>query len=226
MQSRNAALEPLIDSISYHRYDAPQPTTTEIAAILTAAAAHNHPTSMMEMIGATHLTLYDDLIFGHNSRWEQFTVAFPYTGATDNGEAYFQVNTSTWAVTLGTRTKYLRHYARYIRPGAIMKGVTNSSGNFAGVPFMNRNGRYVVPIKCTTSGTIDVVGLPAGTYEIRYTTGNGTSAPSAYDQVITSQTITSGQNVSFTMPGAGVVTVFDTNFMVAGGQSGMFFAAG
>jgi hypothetical protein len=88
-----------------------------------------------------------------------------------------------------------------------MKGVTNASGTFKGVPFRNANGKYVVPIKCTSGGRITVDGLPAGTYAITYTTG------SSYNVSLPAQTIPTGGWVTFNMPAAGVVTVYETGYL-------------
>lgn len=211
MKTANASVTALMDQVSYHLYvnmDASQRNT-----LRTNAEGDGNSPMMGELIAATHLTCYEDLIEARVNAWQQYTLAFPYTGWTETGSEYFEVNQSTWVVTMNPRTKYLRSYFKYIRLNAVMKGVTNSDANFKGVPFLNANGTYVVPIKCLASGTINVKSLPAGTYGIRYTTGDGTAAPSAFDTALANQTITAGQDVSFSMPAAGVVTVFDINFM-------------
>ena len=211
MQTANASALGLMNIVSYHRYTAP--SNAQLNTLRDNAESDGNTTAMLEYIGADIDDLYADLIEARNSMWQQFTVAYPESFQTDNGAQYFIVNRTTWAVTLGERTKYLRHYFKYIRRGAVMKGVTNSSSSYTGIPFENANGKWAVPIRCVGSGDIDVVGLPAGTYGIRYTLGNGTSAPSSYDQALSNQTISAGQDVSFTMPGAGVVTVFDVDYM-------------
>jgi hypothetical protein len=76
-------------------------------------------------------------------------------------------------------------------------------------------GKYAVVVKCASSQTINVKDLPAGTYGIRYTTGDGSTTPSAYFQTIANQTIGVGEDVSFSMPGAGVVTVFDVDYLTS-----------
>ena len=210
----NATAAGYIDEYSYHRYGTP-PTTGEIASLRAKAVTDGKNTAMLEFIGADIDDLVDDLNHGRCSRWAQYTMGYPLASVgSDTGGQYFLIGDAPgYAVTMGERTKYLRHFTKYIRPGAVMKGVTNSSGTYVGLPFENANGKWVVPIRCVGSGDIDVVGLPAGTYGIRYTLGNGTSAPSSYDQALSNQTISAGQDVSFTMPGAGVVTVFDVDYM-------------
>lgn len=208
-----------IDIVSYHRYGTSD-SDTNIGTLTTAAQSHGASLGMTEggadgSGAANHLQLYSDLNIGYNTLWQQFTIAVP--NESDNGSQYFIVSSPYTSVSLGERTKYLRQYMKFIRPGAVRKGVTNSNSNYVGTPFVNPNGKYVVPIWCKAAGsypqTITVSGLPAGTYGIKYTTGDGTSAPTAYDQNLTNQTITAGQNVSFSMPGQGVVTVYDINYL-------------
>lgn len=211
MQTANASALALMDVVSYHRYTAP--SGAQLNTLRDNAEADGNTTAMLEYIGADIDDLVADLIEARNSMWQQFCCAYPESFQTDNGAQYFIVNRTSWVVTLGERTKYLRHFFKYIRRGAVMKGVMNSSGTYTRIPFRNANGKWAVPIRCVGSGDIDVVGLPAATYGIRYTLGNGTSAPSSYDQPLSNQTIADGQDVSFTMPGAGVVTVFDVDYM-------------
>lgn len=214
IETANATAYSYIDELSYHRYD-PAPTTGELSSLRTKALADGKNTAMLEYIGADMFDLYEDLRYARCSSWQQYTMAYLLSEAgSDNGGQYFLIGGSpTYAVTMAERTKYLRHFIKYIRPNAVMKGVTNSSVNYEGVVFQNPNGTYVVVVKCNGAGDIDIVGLPAGTYEIRYTLGNGTSAPSSYDQAFSNQTITEGQDVSFSMAGQGVVTIFNTNYM-------------
>lgn len=211
MKAANASVIPLMKQVAYHRYV--NIDNTNLATLASNAEADGISTAMLEWIGATADTLYDDITTGHNSSWQQYTIAFPNNAdpQNDDGGAYFTVSTTSWAVSLGKRSTYLRHFMKYIRKGAIMKGVTNS-GSSKGVPFVNSNGAYVVPIKAVAE-SITVSGLPAGTYGIRYTTGVASNAPSAYDQALSDQTITTGQDVTFTMPAAGYATVYDVNYM-------------
>lgn len=212
MKTANASVTALLDELPYHRYGG---TNTDVATFQSAAAADGNTTAMLEYISADANTLYDDLTIGLNSSWQQYTITFPYSGSSGSGGQYIYVNETTWAVSLNARTKFLRQYFRYIRRGAVMKGVTNKSSAALGVPFANANGTYIVPIKCSVASNFDVIGLPAGTYCIRYTTGTVSSAPSAYDTALTTQTISTGGAVRVAMPAAGIVTVFDGSYRPA-----------
>lgn len=209
MKSANASVTPLLDELPYHRYHG---TNADVAAFQAAALADGKTTAMLEYISAGAGLLYDDLTIGHNSSWQQFTVTFPYPGSLGDGGQYFFVDSTTYAVSYNEPTKYLRSFMKYVRNGAVMKSVTNTGGTSFGVPFVNSNGTYVVPIK-SGGDVITVAGLPNGTYGIRYTTGNGASAPSAYDQALANQTVSGGSNVVFTMPAAGYATVYNVNYM-------------
>lgn len=210
-----------ISEVSRHRYGT-QPDDTTLIALRTEVEADGKFSSMLESGAGVASNgnaidgLLKDLEVGRVSAWQQFTIAYRSLGGTitDDANQYFLIGDSPgFDVTMCTRTKYIRHVTKYVRAGAVMKSVTNSDSNYKGYVFENANGTIVVVGKCTTSGAIDVVSLPAGTYQIRYTLGNGVANPSAYDQALSNQTISGGQNVSFTMPGEGVFTVFDTNYI-------------
>ena len=209
MKTANASVTALLDGIPYHRYGG---TNTDVANIKTAAEADGNSPEMLEYISASADDLYDDLTIGHNSSWQQFTVTFPYSGSAGSGGQYFYTNLTGWAVSLNPRSQYLRHFMKYVRAGAVMKSVTNTGGTSKGVPFVNSNGTYVVPIK-SGGDVITVSGLPDGTYGIRYTTGSVASTPSAYDQALSNQVVSGGSDVVFTMPSAGYATVYDVNYM-------------
>jgi hypothetical protein len=161
----------------------------------------------------TLANLHQDIEVGRVSAWNgKWIIAYPT--ATDTGSMYFMINPgSPYGLTKTNHAKYAEHYMKYIRQNAVMKSVTNSSSNFRGVPFVNPNGKYVVPIRALTSGTVTVSGLPAGTYKRCRTIGDGMNAPSIYNSCESDVTIASGQNVTITFSGAGVGTVYDINYL-------------
>lgn len=215
IKTANATAAGYIDEISYHRYATP-PNTTQLANLRTKALADGKNTAMTEFIGYTTGDLFEDLRYARVSAAHQFVGAYPSWApfVTDDGAQLFLIGDSPgYAVTMGERTKYLRQYFKYVRAGAVMKGSTDSSGSYQSAVFENANGTYAVVVRCAGSQDLTIEGLPAGEYEIRYTLGNGSSAPSAYDQSISNQTIGEGEDIVFNMPGAGIVTIFDTNYM-------------
>lgn len=215
IKTTQSSVATIADEISYHRYTSPN--NTQLATLRDAAEADGNCIAMLEWIGATYLTLWDDIETGRGCSWEQFATAFPWSGQADTGEAYFQVNRTTWVVSLGTRTQYLRSFSKYVRRGAVGKSVTNSNSNFRGLPFTNTNGKVVVPVRALTNGTVNVTGLPNGTYGRCVTIGNGTDAPTTYNSCSSDVVVTSpSDNVPLTFSGAGVGTVYDINYLQSG----------
>jgi hypothetical protein len=200
MKSANSNVTALLDEISYHRYTSPN--NTELATLRDAAAADGNTIAMLEWIGATYTTLHDDLKIGRGTSWQQFTLTFPYQGAPDNGEAYFMVNTSNWTVSLGSRTKLLRQYFKFIRRGAVRLSASTSDSNLDPLAFRNTNGSYVTVIKAAAAGSFSLQGLPAGLYGIKYTTDT------QYDINLPDVNIASGQSLGSSIPAAGVITVY------------------
>lgn len=209
MKSAQPSITSLIEEYSYHLYGGDD---SDLATLRTTAIADGKGTAMLEShlgfggINADYKRLYKDLTVGYGTSWQQYVICYPYPSATDDGGNYFLVNTTTWAVTLGSRTKQLKQYFKYIRRGAVLKGVTNSNGSYLGLPFENTNGAYVVPIWADGTNAVNVKSLPAGTYGITYALDNGTTGS------FTNQTITTG-DVTFTLPSAGVATVYDIDYL-------------
>ena len=204
MKAANPLAVSYIDEIGYHRYL--QIDNIGLAALRAIAEVEGKKTAMTEFGGATYQDLHNDLKVGKVSAWEQYALGYP---TIDNGYQHFYITGSSpnFVVNMGSRTKFLRQYMKFIRAGAVMKGVTNTNANFDGLAFQNANGTYVVPIKCQTGGSVTVQSLPAGTYGIKYTTA------SAYNIDLPNQTIPAGGFVTFTMPAAGVATVYNVNYL-------------
>jgi hypothetical protein len=215
MKTAQATIPSLVSELSYHSYTAP--SNAQRDAIFTAANTDGVKTSMLEFISASYDMLYDDLTRSRVSSWQQFTSAYTYVGWVDNGAEYFTINTTTWAVTPTARTKWLRHLFKYVRRGAVRKEASCPTAGFTSViAFENANGTYVVVLRNTLTGVVNVTGLPAGTYGINYSygsSGNTSTNPTTYDASFANQTIAAGQDVSFTMADAGIATVFDITYL-------------
>ncbi len=185
---------------SYHRYGGE--TRSNIQTIGTFPAAYGVRTAMLEKFdgGGTYIALHEDLKYGQNSAWDQFALAFP---TNDNGAQYFwiDINNSS-VVNIGSRTKFLRQYFKFVRAGArrIEAGTTNPA--FDPVSFINANQGYVVVVKADQAGSMAINGLPAGTYGIKYTT------TSQYNVDLPALTITAGQSLVTSIPAVGVITVY------------------
>lgn len=190
-----------VSEFSYHRYSGD--TVSAVQNIASRALTHNKKTSMLEWIGADYHTLHEDLKIGRNSSWQQYTLAYPIQD--DNGAQYYLINDSNPnnpTITMGSRTKFLRQYFKFIRSGARRIEAQTASGKFDPLAFINSNGKYVVVVKASAAGSFAVQGLPAGTYGIKYTT------ESQYDVDLTDTTLSAGQPLNAAIPAAGVITVY------------------
>ena len=192
-----------VGEFAYHRYAGG--TATVIQQIATRGATFGKRTGMLEWIGADYNTLHQDLKVGNNSSWQQFCLAGPTSWGPDSGDRYYIVDDTIVAnpvITLGNRTKFLRQYFKFVRAGAQRIEALTGNSNFDPVAFINPNGKYVVVVKASTGGTFSIQGLPSGTYGIKYTT------ESQYNVDLTDITISSGQTLSTSIPGAGVISVY------------------
>ncbi len=189
-----------VGEFAYHRYCCA--TVPVLQAISSRAMSFNKNTAMLEWIGADHNALHEDLKIGRNSSWQQFTLAFP--NEPDNGAQYYLINDSVPpdpVITMGSRTKFLRQYFKFIRSGAQRVEARSSDPRFDPLAFINPNGKYVIVIKAGSGGQFTVGRLPADTYGIKYTTA------SEYNVDLPDRTI-SGGSVLGSIPDAGVVTVY------------------
>jgi hypothetical protein len=189
-----------LSEFSYHRYGGV--SDANLQAIATRAVRYGIKTSMLEHIGSGHETLHEDLKVGRNSAWQQFTLAYP---TTDNGAQYYRINAAepnAPKVIMGSKTKFLRQYFKFVRSGAVRIEATSNNNDFDPVAFVNTDGNYVVIIKVSQSGSFAIQGLPPGTYGIKYTTHT------QYDVDEADATIDSGQALTTRVPESGVATVY------------------
>ena len=191
-----------ISEVSYHRYAGA--TDTALQGFASRGAQYKIDTSHLELIGGNQNDLHDDLTKANNSSWQQFALAFPL-GGSDDGSAYYDVNDSNPnnpTLTMGSRTKLLRQYFKFIRSGAIRIKATTTNDTFNPAVFVNNDGKFVAVVKTFAGGNITLQGLPAGTYGVKYST------PSQYDIDAADATIASGQTLNTSIPRDGVITVY------------------
>jgi hypothetical protein len=186
--------------LSYHRYGGV--SDANLQAIDQRRSAYGIGASMLEHIGSGHEDLYKDLSIANCTSWQQFALAG--FGPSDDGGVYLLIDETDPAnpvVTMGSRTKFLRQYFAYVRPGAVRVGATTDDGAFAPLAFTNPDGRNVVVVKADYAGTVSVRDLPAGTYGITYTTAT------QYDVALPDASVGHGGWLSATIPAAGVITI-------------------
>ena len=187
---------------SYHRYVGA--TDANLNLIHGRAAANGLDTSHLELIGATHHDLHKDIELAWCSAWAQFTLAAKHTVG-DNGGQYYLIDDtvpSAPVIVPGWRTKYLRQYFRYIRPGALRVGATSTHFGIEPLMFQHATVGDVLVAKCNAGRTFHVVGLEAGTYGVRYTTSTEDDVDAGDVALIP------GQIPTVSIPSFGVITVY------------------
>jgi hypothetical protein len=192
---------PYISEISYHRYHGVSDRVLQ--QIGERAVKYHISAAMLEFIGASYEDLHQDLKLARNSSWSEFVLAYPHTN--DDGGKYYMVdqrNADNPVVIMGSRTKFLRQYFKFIRRGAVRIDALSNNDRFDPLAFINANGNYVVVIKADAGGSFVVRGLPSGTYGIKFTTS------SQYDVDEPDVTIAAGQALDASIPRPGVITVY------------------
>lgn len=189
-----------IDELNLHAYEIGGATEASIISAKNAAATHGKNISMLEFITADYNLLH--LVLKHDGvAFQQFAMAYD-AALGDDGSMYYLVNHTTHTAAISSRMKLLRQYFKWIRRGAVRKGSSSSNGALDALAFENVAGNFTVVVKATSSQSFTVGGLPPGTYHIKYATA------SAYDQALSDQVITTGQDISTSIPAAGVLTIF------------------
>jgi O-glycosyl hydrolase len=211
MKKVPGATQDLIE-ISYHRYAGTDDSF--LRKIAARAAEHQMNTAMLEWWDPKNCfkTLHKDLAIGRNSAWEQGTIAGPTRwGAANNSCSLYVVDDSKPdepVITMTLRTKFTRQYYRFIRPGAVRIGAASAEVTVDPLAFINADGRFVVVVKAEAASEFAIVGLPAGTYGIKYTTGDGTTTVKEYDKNLPDVMLAAGQDLQAAIPDQGVITVY------------------
>jgi len=190
-----------VGEFSYHRYCCA--TGSILQSIVSSAILYNKKAAMLEWIGADYQTLHEDLKLARNSSWQQFTLAFP--NEPDNGAQYYLINDANQTnpvITIGSRTRFLRQYFKFVRAGAQRITALSGNLNFDPLAFINPNGKYAVVVKTGASGSFNLHNLPAGVYGVKYTTNT------QYNIDLPDVTVNAGQTLATSIPTAGVVTVY------------------
>jgi|CXWL01.1.fsa_nt_gi hypothetical protein len=190
----------LISTLAYHRYGGESPANAQ--AIRNAAAARGIKTAMLEKVGAGIDELMEDLTVANVSAWQQWGMA-DRSEHTDAGGYYVRVNVGqspTSAISMASRTKLLAHVFRSVRRGAVRIGSSSTAANHVTAAFINPDGRWSAIVRAETSGgQVTLNGLPAGRYEVRFTSDAGVSTAA--------QTVTVSAAYTTTLPASGVLSV-------------------
>ncbi len=193
--------EALIKEFSYHRYGS---SLSDLQAIAQRGIQRGKRTSMLEFwgdfttanSGAGYRMLHQDLTYGRNSAWQQGVFADAF------GCVSQMIRVVNGVPELCPNSKLVRQYSKFVRSGSQRIDSTSQNPAFEPVAFINSSGKYVVVINAEGTGSFSVSGLPAGTYGIVYST------PSEYNVNLSNVTLIAGQSLSTSMPGIGVITIY------------------
>ena len=189
-------VKPHLREISYHRYGGGD--VNSLTTLADLAASHGVGTAMLEHIGSGAEELYTDITVGQVSAWEQFTLAFGGPG--DGGGTYFRIVDGR--AVRAERTRYLRQYFKYVRLGARRVKAESADAGVRPVAFRNADGRLVVVMHIAGSHQLILKGLSAGTYGASVTTLSATGTE------LGDRTIAARENLTVTVAGPGIVTVY------------------
>jgi len=183
-----------LKEITYHRYDQ-SGGVGRLKQIADRAEQHGIRTAMNEWWTPknTYRTLHEDLKIGRNSAWQQAAIGG------QNG--YHSIDSNTGQVSITSKTKLMRQYYKYIRPGAQRIEAVTSDSALDPLAFINKDGGYVIVIKAELAGTFSVTNLPGGTYGISYTTDT------EFDVNLPDVLLTNGQTLGGRIPAIGVITI-------------------
>ncbi|HEV8247489.1 MAG TPA: hypothetical protein VGP93_17050 [Polyangiaceae bacterium] len=194
-------------TLSYHRY-----TPGDYAAIFSAADSHGLVTGMLENTDGDADNLFEDLTTGNISNWQKFGIAVT---SASNDIAYYRADFSDPAnpvIALGPDATLLLPYMRFVRRGASRIDAQSNDPAYRPLAFINANEGYVVVVKASSTGTVDVSGLPDGTYGVKIATVSGGVSDGA------DVTPTSGM-VSLSVP-IGVTAIYDKRALEGAAGSG------
>jgi hypothetical protein len=193
---------------SFHAYAGR--TDANLIQIAENAAASGVKTSMLEWWanGNTFSYLHDCLKLANVSSYE-FKGSFGSVGnnwntgllqIVDNGN-------NNYSLDLQRPTKYFRHYFKLIEPGAIRYSASSDSASFDPLVFINPDGNILLNIDASTSGTVQIEGLPPGTYQTIYSLGDGKQEPSVYWEKSPLDTISGAEPLSVEIPAQGIFSI-------------------
>ena len=195
----------LISEFSYHRYRDPFPNDA-LPEIVKRARKLGVRTAMLEHVGGDAAELHADLTVGNASAWQQYGIAGNLgLQDKDRGGSYYLRDVAGRdgpKIRMAERTRGLAQYFRFVRAGAVRIGAMSSNSDVLPVAFRNPDGTSVVVANAAKPASMKVVGMPAGSYGVRYTTELETG------RELPSVTISAGQPLLATVPGPGVMTLY------------------
>ncbi|HEV8125988.1 MAG TPA: hypothetical protein VGP80_17205 [Gemmatimonadales bacterium] len=201
--ANDSRLTGCLGDLTFHMYGGV--TTDGLSQIGNLSRQTGIPSSMDEHHGAAITELFDAIEFANVSLWQRD--GFGGTGCSTCYSLYSSPGGNNWF--LAGNTGFYRQFYRAIRPGMVRWQATSSVPNDRVVAFGGA-GKAAVVVRSVAGDTVVVQGLPAGSYEIFYTLGNGkwTGAGSRSPNAVTLPTVSiaAGEDLKTVIPDTGVIT--------------------
>lgn len=191
-----------LDTLAYHRYHLAR--TSYVEEIWQRARRHGLKTAMLEKVGAGIDALFEDLLVGNVSGWQQWAAA-DRLGAEDKGGYYALVDDRDPAFprVLPARTSpLLSQLFRHVRRGARRIEATSDRRDKQVVAFVNETGGFVVVVRAKRAGgALTVRGLGPGRYGLRFV-GNDRTV-----RDLGTARVARGQALVTSIPAAGALAI-------------------
>ncbi len=185
--------ERYIRMVTYHCYaDSGRDSLAKIGEVVSRAGVESAQNECWSELNDPE-ALIADLTVAQVSSWHQATFHGP------NG--YYSVDAQTGRASLRPKTRLLRQFYKYVRPGAVRVDATATSDAVKAAAFLAPDGAPVVILVSRGPAEANVTGLPEGTYDVSYTT------PAAFDVHQPQVRVASGEPLPVSIPSSGVLTV-------------------
>lgn len=191
---------------SYHCYAGR--TDENLKQVADRAKEYGIRTSMLEWWtnGNTYERLHTDLTIGNNAAF-QFRFSLTSPNETSGLSQTIFNSPDDYTIELNEYVKYVQPYFKNIKRGAVRKEATSESEILNPAIFKNPDGNLVLIVTSAEESAITIQNLPAGTYEISYTTGDGRREPKAYNEYLSTQSISSGEDLTASIPDKGFMVI-------------------
>ncbi|MCK0104300.1 carboxypeptidase-like regulatory domain-containing protein [Pseudohalocynthiibacter sp. F2068] len=164
----------LFDTLSYHRYD--KNASQVLSAITEAARVNGLETAMLEYTRGSVDHLFDDLLIGEVSAWQQYGVARKIVdGVPSATNSYFlevTVDGEQAQVALSRRARFLAPVFRVFRMGGVRVRSTSDVTWIRSVAVRNTDDSLALAMRLSRGGRFSVSGLPEGRYRVEATLAN------------------------------------------------------
>ena len=188
-----------IDTLSFHSYDNPSDEVRR--GIARQAAVSGVSTAMLEHFSADVNEFYRDMTIANVSAWQQWAIAH----VMDNGKYLLVADISKpqgARLRLAAKTRPMAQIWRHARIGDTRVAAASADPSLKPLAFVRPDGGVSLSVIADRGGDFTVEGLPAGAYEVEYTTAQ------ALAQTGGKVAVGADGRAPLSIPAAGVITIF------------------